>query len=74
MLKVIWLLINFVLIILILIRIPNNAGLTSFATKSNLLGSPNSAENFLNNFTWFLIICYLILALKFNFSIINPYY
>lgn len=71
MLKIIWLVINIALVILILIRIPNNAGLTSFATKSNLLGSPNSAENFLNSFTWLLIICYFLLALKFNFSILN---
>jgi protein translocase SecG subunit len=69
MLKFIWLIINVLLILLILIRIPNNAGLTSFATKSNFLGSPTSAEKFLNNFTWFLIICYFLLAIKLNFSI-----
>jgi len=69
MLKFIWLIVDIFLILLILIRIPNNAGLTSFATKSNLLGSPNSAERFLNNLTWFLIMCYFILAIKFNLSI-----
>jgi len=68
MLKIIWLLVSIILIFLVLIRIPNNPGLTSFATKSNILGSPNSAENFLNNFTWFLIICYFIIAFKFNLS------
>ena len=47
MLKFIWLLNNILLIVLILIRTPNNSGLESFATKSNFLGSPNSAENFL---------------------------
>ena len=34
MLKFIWLLNNILLIILILIRTPNNSGLESFATKS----------------------------------------
>ncbi len=68
MLKLIWLILNILLILLILIRIPNNGGLASFTTKSNLLGSPNSAEKFLNNLTWFLIACYFGLAIKFNFS------
>ena len=69
MLKIIWLILNLFLIVLILIRTPNNAGLDSFATKSNLLGSPTSTENFLNNMTWFLIISYFVLAMRFNFSI-----
>jgi protein translocase SecG subunit len=69
MLKFIWLIINVLLILLILIRIPNNAGLTSFATKSNFLGSPTSVEKFLNNFIWFFILCYFLLAIKLNFLI-----
>ena len=69
MLKVIWLLLSILLITLVFLRIPtNNSGLASFATKSNLLGSPSSAEKFLNNLTWLLIIIYFILAVKFNFS------
>jgi protein translocase SecG subunit len=68
MLKFIWLILNLVLITLILIRTPKNSGLESFATKSNLLGSPNSAEKFLNQFTWFLIANYFILGITFNFS------
>jgi len=67
MLKSLWLINNILLIILILIRIPNNSGLENFAAKSNLLGSPNSAEKFLNQLTWVLIINYFILAVKFNF-------
>nr|YP_009496500.1 preprotein translocase SecG subunit [Actinocyclus subtilis]AWT39213.1 preprotein translocase SecG subunit [Actinocyclus subtilis] len=69
MIKIIWLLISILLLALILIRIPNNAGLTSFTTKSNFLGSANSAEKFLDNLTWFLIVCYFLLAIKFNYSI-----
>lgn len=69
MLKIIWLILSIILILLILFRIPNNTGITSFASKSNLLGSPNSAERFLNNLTWFFIISYFLLAIKFNISI-----
>ena len=66
MLKFIWLIISLVLIILILTRTPKNSGLESFATKSNLLGSPNSAEKSLNQFTWLLIAGYFILGVSFN--------
>jgi len=69
MLKIIWIILNLGLISLILIRTPNNIGLESFATKSNLLGSPNSAEKTLNNVTWLLIVIYFVIAVKFNFSI-----
>nr|YP_010595142.1 Preprotein translocase SecG subunit [Paralia sulcata]WAJ57877.1 Preprotein translocase SecG subunit [Paralia sulcata] len=69
MLKIIWIILNLGLISLILIRTPNNIGLESFATKSNLLGSPNSAEKTLNNVTWLLILIYFVIAVKFNFSI-----
>jgi protein translocase SecG subunit len=68
MLKLIWLIVSVVLIVLILTRTPKNSGLESFATKSNLLGSPNSAEKILNQFTWFLIASYFILGVSFNFS------
>ena len=68
MLKFIWLIVSLVLIVLILTRTPKNSGLESFATKSNLLGSPNSAEKILNQFTWFLIASYFILGVSFNFS------
>lgn len=67
MLKILWLLNNILLILLILLRTPNNSGLESFATKSNFLGSPNSAENFLNKLTWILIVSYFLFAIKFNF-------
>jgi protein translocase SecG subunit len=68
MLKFLWLIVSLVLIVLILTRTPKNSGLESFATKSNLLGSPNSAEKILNQFTWFLIASYFILGVSFNFS------
>ena len=65
--KFIWLLLDLALIILILTRTPKNSGLENFAAKSNLLGSPNSAENLLNKFTWLLIGSYFTFALAFNF-------
>lgn len=65
-LKVIWLLVSFFLIFIIYLRVPRNQGLTSFATKSDLLGSPNSTEKFLNNFTLILIISYYLIAVKLN--------
>ena len=66
MLKVFWIILSLFLIILITIRIPNNGGLTNFTIKKSLLGSPNSAEKFLNNLTWLMIITYLFLAIIFN--------
>ena len=43
-------------------------GLGSFATKSDILGSPSSAERSLNIFTAFGILVYLALAIQINFS------
>jgi protein translocase SecG subunit len=55
------------LIGLIFLRTPQNQGLASFSTKSNLLGSPSSAEQFLNNLTVLLMIGYFSLAIFLNF-------
>ena len=68
MLKFIWLVISTILIILIFLRTPQNQGLASFSTKSNLLGSPSSAEQFLNNLTIILMIGYFSFAVFLNFS------
>ena len=65
-LKIIWLLLSFFLILINYLRVPRNQGLTSFATKSDLLGSPNSTEKFLNNFTLVAIISYYLIAVKLN--------
>jgi protein translocase SecG subunit len=66
MLKLIWLLVSIILIILIFLRTPQNQGLASFSTKSNLLGSPSSAEQFLNNLTIFLMFIYFLFAIFLN--------
>jgi len=56
-----------VLIILIFLRTPQNQGLASFSSKTDLLGSPSSAEQFLNNLTIILMIAYFLFAVVFNF-------
>ena len=68
MLNLVWLLLSGFLIFVIFLRTPQNNGLASFATKSNLLGSPSSAERFLNNLTIILIILYVLLAILLNFN------
>ena len=55
------------LIIIIFLRIPQeNVGLASFATKSNLLGSPSAAQRFLNILTVVGIFIYLGIAIQLN--------
>ncbi len=68
MVKIIWVVLSISLIGLIFLRTPQNQGLASFSTKSNLLGSPSSAEQFLNNLTIILMIGYFSLAVFLNFS------
>ena len=68
MLNLLWLLLSLFLIFIIFLRAPQNSGLASFATKSNLLGSPSSAERFLNNLTAISIVLYLLIAIQLNFN------
>ena len=61
--------ISIFLITIIFLRIPQeNVGLASFATKSNLLGSPSSAQKSLNILTAFGIFLYITLAIVSNYS------
>jgi protein translocase SecG subunit len=67
MLKIIGFIVSILLIIIIFLRTPQeNVGLSSFATKSDILGSPSSAERFLNILTAVGIIIYFGIALTFN--------
>jgi len=68
MVNIIWLGLSLVLIVLIFFRSPQNNGLDNLTTKTDLLGSPSSAEKFLNNLTAVLILLYVLIALQFNFS------
>ena len=70
MLKLIGVFTSLFLLVIIFLRIPQeNTGLASFATKSNLLGSPQSAQRFLNILTGIAIVIYLAVAIKQNFYI-----
>lgn len=67
MLKLISVFISLFLIIIIFLRIPQeNTGLASFATKSNILGSPSSAQRFFNILTAIAIVAYLTIAIQIN--------
>ena len=67
MLKLTGYFISLFLIIIIFIRVPQETvGLSSFATKSDLLGSPSSAERFLNILTAFGILIYLGIGMQLN--------
>lgn len=69
MLKLTAVLISIFLIVIIFLRMPQeNIGLASFATKSNLLGSPSSAHRFLNILTVFAILIYFVIAIKLNLN------
>lgn len=67
MLKIFGFIVSLFLIIIIFLRIPQeNVGLASFATKSDILGSPSSAQRSLNIFTAFGIILYFGIAIGQN--------
>lgn len=67
MLKQIWFIISIFLILIIFLRVPQESvGLSSFATKSDLLGSPSSAQRSLNILTAFAILVYFAIAIKLN--------
>ena len=68
MLNLLWIILSIFLIVIIFLRAPQNSGLASFATKSNLLGSPSSAERSLNNLTLIAIAIYLLIAIQLNFN------
>ena len=67
MLKTIAFLISMLIIVVIFLRLPKeNVGLSSFATKSDLLGSPSSAERSLNIITGIGILIYFCSAIQLN--------
>ena len=68
MIKLFAFLISIFLIVIIFLRLPKESvGLGSFATKSDLLGSPSSAQKLLNIFTILGILGYILLAIQLNF-------
>lgn len=69
MLKLFGFIISVFLIAIIFLRIPQeNVGLASFATKTDILGSPSSAQRSLNILTAFGILIYFGIAMQLNAS------
>ena len=69
MLKPLGFIVSLFLIVIIFLRIPQeNVGLASFATKSDLLGSPSSAQRSLNILTAFGILIYFGIAVGLNLT------
>lgn len=69
MLKLFGFIISLFLIVIIFLRIPQeNIGLASFATKSDILGSPSSAQKSLNILTAIGILIYLGIAVALNLT------
>jgi preprotein translocase subunit SecG len=67
MLKLFGFIISLFLIVIIFLRIPQESvGLASFATKSDILGSPSSAQKSLNLLTAIGILIYLGIAVTLN--------
>jgi protein translocase SecG subunit len=67
MLKYLWFLLSIFLIFLVFLRMPQeNIGLSSFANKSDILGSPTSAQKSLNIVTTILTLLYFIIAFLLN--------
>ena len=70
MLNIIGTVISLFLILIILIRIPRESiGLSSFANTSDLLGSPGSAQRFLDILTVSGIIFYVGIAVQLNMQV-----
>jgi preprotein translocase subunit SecG len=66
-LKLFGFLVSIFLIVIIFLRVPQESmGLASFATKSDLLGSPSSAQRLLNIFTGLGIFIYFGIAIQMN--------
>jgi protein translocase SecG subunit len=67
MLKIIKIVLSIFLIVIIFLQIPQeNVGLASFTTKSKLLGSPSSAQRFLNILTGVGILIYFGISFELN--------
>ena len=69
MLKTIWFGVSFFLIFIIFLRMPQeNIGLSSFATKSDIFGSPSTTQRILNYITGVAVLLFMLLAFYFNLN------
>lgn len=70
MIRSIWVALDIFLILIIFLRMPQETvGLSSFANKSDILGSPTSAQKTLNIITGLSVIAYIFFAFKLNSNI-----
>nr|YP_005089670.1 secG gene product [Ulnaria acus]AEX37795.1 preprotein translocase SecG subunit [Ulnaria acus] len=67
MVKTLWFVMSLFLILIIFLRMPQeNIGLSSFANKSDIFGSPSSTQRTLNYITGISVFAYLVLAFYLN--------
>jgi protein translocase SecG subunit len=69
MFKTLWFVMSLFLILIIFLRMPQeNIGLSSFANKSDIFGSPSSAQRTLNYITGISVVAYLLIAFYLNLN------
>jgi len=69
MLKILWVVLSLFLILIIFLRMPQeNIGLSSFANKSDIFGSPSSTQRTLNYITGISVLGYLFIAFYSNLN------
>jgi len=70
MIRSVWVALDIFLILIIFLRMPQETvGLSSFANKSDILGSPTSAQKTLNIITGLSVIAYISFAFKLNITV-----
>ena len=69
MFKTLWFVMSLFLILIIFLRMPQeNIGLSSFANKSDIFGSPSSTQRTLNYITGLSVVGYLLIAFYLNIN------
>jgi protein translocase SecG subunit len=69
MFKTLWFVMSLFLILIIFLRMPQeNIGLSSFANKSDIFGSPSSTQKTLNYITGISVVAYLLIAFYLNLN------
>ncbi|KAI2508729.1 Preprotein translocase SecG subunit (chloroplast) [Fragilaria crotonensis] len=69
MFKTLWFVMSLFLILIIFLRMPQeNIGLSSFANKSDIFGSPSSTQRTLNYITGISVVGYLLIAFYLNLN------
>lgn len=75
-LKIVWYLASLFIVVIVFLQTPKeSAGLISFETQTNILGSPSSTRQLVNTLIGITVCMYFIIAIKFNFvSLYIPVY